>query len=164
MTREEILQALKQTHSDLQDAIAGIPEDAMMSQPVTGTWTIKDLLGHMAMWQQVGIQFITDYRASGNPQNLGLDNDAAVDTYNRRGADLRHDWSLARVHTELDDAQRHLIAAIESLSEDDLHKGLPAPWHSATTLEQLIAINSYTHDPEHIEQIKRWKQSIQKSA
>lgn len=159
MTRDEMLRALKQSHSSLLETIDGIPEDAIVTQPVTESWTIKDLLGHMAMWQQVALSFITDYRASGTPQSLGLENDAAVDTYNRRGADLRRDWSLARARAELEDAHRHLLSAVESLSDDDLHKALPAPWHSAATLEQLIAINSYEHDPEHIEQIKRWKRS-----
>ncbi|MGE5264847.1 MAG: DinB family protein [Acidobacteriota bacterium] len=159
MTRDEILRALRQTRSLLLETIDGIPEDAIVTQPVTESWTVKDLLGHMAMWQQVALSFITDYRASGTPQSLGLENDAAVDAYNRRGADLRRDWSLARVRAELDDAQRNLLSAVETLSDDDLHRALPAPWHSATTLEQLIAINSYEHDPEHIEQIKRRNQS-----
>jgi hypothetical protein len=159
VTRDEMLRALRQTRAGLLETIDGIPEDVIVTQPVTGSWTIKDLLGHMAMWQQVGLAFITDYRASGTPQSLGLENDAAVDAYNRRGADLRRDWSLARVRVELEDAQRNLLSAVETLSDDDLHKQLPAPWHSATTLEHLIAINSYEHDPEHLEQIKQWKRS-----
>ena len=159
VTRDEMLRALRQTRSILLETVDGIPEDVMVTQPVTGSWTIKDLLGHMAMWQQVGLSFITDYRASGTPQSLGLENDAAVDAYNWRGADLRRDWSLARVRAELDDAQRNLLSAVETLSDDDLHRALPAPWHSATTLEHLIAINSYEHDLEHLEQTKQWKRS-----
>lgn len=154
MTRAEVLAAMKQDRANLLAALEGMSEQAMTTIPAAGEWTVKDLLGHMAMWKQVAVKFIAEYRQAGIPQSLGLENGAATDAYNQRGAALRRDWPLARVREELDAAHRELVAAVESLGDADLVAPLGGPWEGKTTLEHLIAINSYTHDPEHIQQIK----------
>ena len=157
MTRDEILKTIKEQHAQLLGALAGIPEDAMTKRPLVEWWTIKDLLGHIAMWERVGIKFIAEYKQDGLPKTLGLNDDATINAHNKREATIRRDWSLARVRAEFDAAHRDLIATIESLSDADLSKQLPAPWGKGDNLEKLIAINSYKHNPEHIEQIKKWR-------
>jgi hypothetical protein len=91
------------------------------------------------------------------PVSLGLNDDAVLDAYNKRGAALRRDYPLTRVRAELDAALRDLVAAVESLSDAQLNTPLPAPWDNGVTLERLIAWNSYEHTPEHIEQISQWR-------
>ncbi len=155
MTRDEMVQAMERDHADLLAALQNLSREALTTRPVIEAWTVKDLLGHMAMWQQVAIQFVADYRQEGLPKSLGLADDAAIDAYNRRGAELRRDWPLERVQAELDASYRSLLASVKSLTDDELHAPLGGPWENKTTLEHLIAINSYDHDPEHIAQIRR---------
>lgn len=155
MTREEMLKLIDEQYAELLARLDGVSEDSF-KRPVIEWWTLKDLLGHMAMWQRVAIQFIADYKRNGVPQSLGLTGDAAVDAYNKRGVAARRDLPLARVRAELDAAHRDLVAAIQTLSDADLTRALPAPWGEGATLERLIAINSYQHDPEHLEQITRF--------
>jgi hypothetical protein len=157
MPRAEILKTIKEQHTQLLAALEGIPEETIVKRPVVEWWTIKDLLGHIAMWEQVAIKFITEYKQDGVPKMLGMNDDAAIDKHNKREATIRRDWSLARVRAEFDAAHRGLIAAIETLSDAGLVRQLPAPWGQGDTLEKLIAVNSYQHNPEHIEQIKKWR-------
>ncbi len=156
MTRDEILQAINDQGAELNAMLADLPADAF-ARPVIEWWTLKDLLGHMTMWRQVAIQFIAEYKRAGAPTPLGLAGDAAVDAYNKRGVAARRDLPLARVRAEFDAAHRDLVAAIATLSDADLTQPLPAPWNEGATLERLIAINSYQHDPEHIAQIAQLK-------
>ena len=157
MTRDQIVQAIKDNHTQFLAAIAGLDDDALTKRPVIDWWTVKDVMGHISMWEQVGIQFVAEYKRDGLPKALGMDSDAAIDAHNKREAVVRRDWSLARVRAEFDAAHRDLIAAVETLRDADLTKQLPAPWEKGDTLEKLIAINSYQHNPEHIEQIKKWR-------
>ena len=157
MTRDQIVQAIKDNHTQFLAAIAGLDDDALTKRPIVEWWTIKDLMGHIAMWEQVAIKFIAEYRQDGLPKMLGMNDDAAINAYNKREATIRRDWSLARVRSEFDTAHRDLVAAVEMLSDADLAKQLPAPWGKGDNLEKLIAINSYQHNPEHIEQIKQWR-------
>ena len=159
MTRDEILKKIREDHTQLLATLAEIPEERIIKQPLVEWWTIKDLLGHIAMWEQVAIKFIAEYKRDGVPQPLGISDDAAdeVAKHNKREAVIRRDWSLARVRAEFDAAHRDLLAAVETLSDAALSKQLPAPWDQGDTLEKLIAINSYQHNPEHIAQIKEWR-------
>lgn len=157
LTRDEILKTLQQEHANLLTALAGVPDDVLVTRPVVEWWTLKDLLGHIATWEQVAIKFITEYQQDGLPKMLGLSDDAAVDAYNKRAAALRRDWPLARVRAEFDAAFRDLIVAVEPLSNTQLNAPLPAPWPEGHNLEKLIAINSYEHAREHVEQIRKWR-------
>ena len=157
MTRTEILVRINQAHADLVAALADIPDDVMLTNPVVDWWTLKDVMGHVAMWQRVAIQFVEDYRRDGKPTPLGLQDDAAIDAYNKRGAAVRRDYPLARVRAEFDAAFRDLVAAVEPLSDAQLNAPLPAPWGEGRNLAYLIAINSYEHEPEHTEQILTWR-------
>ncbi len=161
MTRDEVLQALDRDRAQLQAALEGLDDHVMTTVPVVGEWTIKDLLGHMAMWHQVALQFIADYKQSGLPKNLGMNDDAAIGAHNRREAERRRAWSVAQVGAELDKSYRELAAAVAGLTDEQLKTPLPAPWQNATTLEWLIAVNSYEHDPEHIGQMIKWREERQ---
>lgn len=157
MTRDEILQAIKEQHAELTAALAGIPADQLTKRPIVEWWTAKDLLGHVTLWEQVALKHVREYKQSGAPKPLGITGDDDVDRYNKRGVAMRRDLSFAQVQIELDTTYRELVAAIESLSDADLVKPLPAPWGDGATLERLVAVNSYQHVPEHIEQIEKWK-------
>ncbi len=154
MTRTEMVQALERDRTRLTAALQKIPEQTLTTRPVVETWTAKDLLGHMAMWHEAAIQFITDYRETGLPKSMGMDDDAAINAHNLRESERRRDWPLARIQAELDASYENLVAGVERLSEQDLHTPLGGVWNGETTLEQLIAENSYTHDPSHIAQIE----------
>jgi hypothetical protein len=162
MTREEITKVtsvvakINEAHANLVSAVADIPDDVMTTRPVIDWWTLKDILGHVAMWERVAIKFIDEHQRIGAPTPLGLD-DAGIDAYNKRGAAERRDYSLARVRTEFDTASNDLVAAVERLTEAQLNAPLAAPWDNDVTLERLIAWNSYEHVPEHVEQIARWR-------
>ena len=156
MNRAGILQALERDRRLLLLALEGLDDKTLISQEVVGDWTTKDLLGHVAMWQEVAVQFIADYRRQGVPSSLGLDSDAALDAYNRRGVEERRAWPLERVRERLDASYADLEAAVESLNDEQLHAPLAQPWSGdETTLEQLIANNSFDHNPEHVAQIRR---------
>ena len=155
MTRDEIIQAIDRDRADLLAVLEGLDETTILTRPVVEQWTVKDLLGHMAVWHAVALQAIADYRATGAPQQLELNSDASVDDYNAQEAARRRDWPLERVREEWETSYRDLLAVVASLSEADLAALLPPPWESGTTLEYLIAINSYKHDPDHLAQIRQ---------
>ncbi len=153
MTRNEILNRLEQDRTQFLDALCDIPDHEISSRPVLDGWTLKDLLGHIAMWEQVAVRFIADYRQDGCPKSLGLNDESALDEFNQRGAALRREWPLERVRAEFDTAHRDLVASIQSLDDAQLNAPLPAPWPDGYSLAYLIAINSYDHQREHCEQI-----------
>lgn len=157
MNRNEILRTLQAQYAELIAALADVPAEQLTKRPLVDWWTAKDLLGHIALWNQVALKFIREYKETGVPKPLGIQGDADVDRYNKRGVAMRRDLSLEQVRAELDATHRELVTAIEALTDADLVKPLPAPWGEGAMLERLIAVNSYQHTPEHIEHIANLK-------
>lgn len=157
MTRDQVLESIKREHAAFLAAIDGIPPETIATEHVGGEWTIKDMLGHIAMWMNVANKFIEDYKSTGAPKSLGLGDDDAVQAYNARGWEARRGMPLARVREEFDAAYRELIAKVGTLGDVELNAPLPEPWGRDETLERLIAINSYAHNPEHTEQVLKWR-------
>ena len=156
MSKEEILEAMRRERAALLAAMQGISDDVAITQPIVDAWTLKDLLGHIAAWNAVATKFVNEYLRDGAPMPLGLKDDAAVNAYNAQLHAARRDWSLARVRAEFDAAFRNFVAAVEKLNDEQLNAPLPDPWEQGVTLERLIAWNSYEHEPEHTEQIKKF--------
>lgn len=159
MTRDEIINAIRNQHVDFLSAIGGIPDDAMVNTLITEQWTIKDMMAHIAIWMRVAIKFIREFKADGVPKSLGLSDDDKLNAFNEQGFRARQDTPLPEVIEEFQLAYRELIEDIESLTDLELSQPLPAPWEEGDTLEKLIAINSYEHEPEHTLQVYTWREA-----
>ena len=66
MTREDVLNKLASSRQALQRAIQGLNKEAMTQVQVEGVWTIKDVLGHLASWEDLCLEPLRRY-ADGAP-------------------------------------------------------------------------------------------------
>ena len=158
MKRDQVLKTMEQEHAKLLAAMRDLSDETIATQPVMNDWTIKDMLGHVALWYRVAVTFVNEFVQRGLPRSTGLSG-LSVDEYNERELKLRRDWSLAQMRNEFDAAYQALFAATAKLDDAQLNAQLAAPWESGVTLERLIAWNSYEHEPEHTAQIQEWRKA-----
>ena len=43
---------MEEQHANLLDACAGLDEATMLATPVCGVWSIRDVLAHVASWNE----------------------------------------------------------------------------------------------------------------
>jgi len=67
-----LLAAADSAAASLDDALYGLPDDAFLSAP-DGGWTIKDILGHLAAWNEY---LVSALDGRGGLEALGLPHDA----------------------------------------------------------------------------------------
>lgn len=118
--------------AQLMETVNGIPEERLTEAGAVGVWSVKDLLGHIAYW---------DNRAA--EEAAGTVGDEGVDwpELNDRSAAERASWSLTEVQAELERSHARMLAALEAHPElDDEH------WAGAT----------WEHYDEHIVDLNRW--------
>jgi uncharacterized damage-inducible protein DinB len=108
----EIIQRVEASWHDLQHALAGIPDERMEEPGVTGEWSVKDVLAHIAYWEDALTRRITGSDA--NP-DAGLD----VDAINAREQAARAGWSLAQTRAELAASHGRVLAALATVPEID---------------------------------------------
>jgi hypothetical protein len=155
MTHDQVLKKIKKEHANLVASIHGISAEVISTQPIMNDWTIKDMLGHVALWYRVALTFVNEYVERGVPRMMSVTG-FSVDEFNERELKLRREWSLDFVINEFESAYQALLNAAEKLDDEQLNAQLAAPWEEGVTMERLIAVNSYEHEPEHTAQIKAW--------
>jgi hypothetical protein len=95
-SKEIMLSTLAAAEIDLLTTIALVPHDERMSRPICGYWTLHDLVGHLADWDDLFIYWLG--LLSGNaPQSKHWDEDG--DAYNewlrqqRQGQSWEKNWA-----------------------------------------------------------------------
>lgn len=130
--------------SDLLDALDGIPDDRLAEPGVAGDWSLKDLYGHIAFWDEQAIADL-DRALAGQPEReidwQAMNDHDYLKRRQRPAPEQRSDMHQA--HALLLE-RLHGIAGIEAAPIDAAIKGA-----------------SYEHYEEHIPDIKAWRGRIE---
>lgn len=121
-------------------ALDRVPEDQFATPGVCGVWSVKDLLGHIAVWDDVAVRKIG--RLDGTEPN-GMDEE--VDAINAREAAVRADRTGAEQRAEMERNHERLLGALEAASrasDDDLER-----------VRRWIAADTWEHYAEHTAQV-----------
>lgn len=155
MTKEELLAEVASGWDGFNAAINRLAESQLTGAQDEQGWTVKDHLVHLAAWERSTISFL-----EGKPRHEGLgveeslyagdDVDAVNDAIYRQNKNL----PLPQVMAMLQDTHQQLLAAIESLTDDNLQK----PYHhfqpdqpnDGRIAIQVIYDNTIEHYDEHL--------------
>jgi hypothetical protein len=148
MRRADLLSELKSENEAWEDLLADVGEDRMEEPGAAGTWSIKDIVAHLAAWRRRTVGRL-DAVANGQPEPAPS-----------WPAELRHDdeinaWFHARdrdksvrdVLAESRGVFQELVSAVARLPEDALSDPARFPWMEGAPLSGA-AFFGHFHD-EH---------------
>ncbi len=143
MNKEELVKEMERSVEEIILETERLTEKEFESQPMTGTWTAKEILSHIAAWD---LEFITLSRkmVKGEP----LPNLPDFDTFNAREVSKRSALSRDQLTQELRKNRKMYTTFLVSLSEQQLHES-----EYDFTVESL-ARDIVAHDVHHLEQIQ----------
>jgi len=136
LSPNEVIDRVNASWAVWLDVIDGIDPGAIDEAGVCGSWSAKDLIGHIAVWDR-----------------------EAADTARRETAGEAHplfDWR--RVNEE--EAERRRSSSLDELTArmHAVHADLMAMLAASPGLEaSWVADNTYGHYPQHIAQIRAWR-------
>ena len=142
-TTRELLDRTERQWQAWVDAVEGIP-DERLAEPMVGHWSGKDLLGHVAFWEDWVIDECQRILA-GKPnteEDLDPINQAQV-------ADSKH-ASVAAQKRYRDEAHARLMAFLATIPEDTPH--FPA-------LVKALEWETYAHYDEHTAEVRAWRET-----
>ncbi len=147
-TRTSLLALLDNARQELLTSFQGLAEEQMETPALDG-WSVKDMLAHVAMWDEMELP---DMRraARGRARVLDALDDAyqLVDRWNDIQFALRKTLPLEQVLAELDEARHEIMRFLASVAEEHLTSGfVPA----------ACAIQA-DHDREHAGHIRAWRE------
>jgi len=143
--KTEILDQIHATRQPLEEALAQLDATRMTEPGVNGEWSVKDVLAHVAWWEQLRAQSLRT--GSDDVYMEGVDLNASTDQVNAQVFAANHDRPLAGVRADFDAAHRELLSAIEALSDDEL---------ASEDTYEAIAWDTFRHYPEHTAMLTDW--------
>jgi uncharacterized damage-inducible protein DinB len=155
MTQEETLAKLAESRQTLHQAIEGLSEEEMTQVQVEGVWTVKDVLGHIASWEETCLEPLQRY-ADGSPFEVQVIEDYMA--WNDEQAARKRDVPLDAILDELATIRQGLVKAASRLSAGQWKQRVPFSWGGRGTIVEVLDV-FYQHELEHVRSIQRWRGS-----
>jgi hypothetical protein len=155
-SKQELLDAIKESRAKLEDLLSGLSEDQMTQAGAQDNWSIKDLLAHIIAWERLAMDRIHAATTGEALQFPVIKTDDFVDTFNAEAFEANKDRALDDVLADFHATHQAFYAQIETLDENLLPQTLPFDWAGDLTFQVLISANTYWHYPEHAEAIENW--------
>ena len=113
-----------------------------MSDPgVIGEWSLKDLFGHLAFWDEHAVAEI-ERALAGLPRE-----DDAWQEMNEADHAARRDRTLPEQRAAMHQAHAALVERLESVAGIE-----------AARIDEAIRVDTYEHYRDHITDIRTWRQ------
>lgn len=125
------------------DAFAGIPPAAMEEPGVTGVWSLKQLIGHVAFWDAWEAVDLRD-KAAGRPV-AEMDWQAENDRHGPKIATQPLDDVIAGLHHD----HNAIVAQLRSLDPNNVQ---------TAALAQNVLSSTTSHYDEHAAEIRAWRE------
>ncbi len=131
--------------------------DMELEQPgVVESWSIKDLLGHIAFWAQQAAENLQLMAAGRADEVRHPSDEKAIDEWNEREWRVRRERSLSEVREEWRASFQGAMEALAALPSERLEEKL-----KGYTALKLFAVDSYEHYREHLEHLTAWRRELE---
>ena len=156
-SKQEVLDLIRGEREALLSILGGISAESMLEPNVQGDWSGKDLLAHIAVWEQRMVRWIRESLRGKTPEigEEGFTWDD-LDRMNEQTYQENRDRPLDEVQAEFHASYAQALATVEGMTEEDLFDGERFAWRAGDPLLQMVAANTWWHYKEHREDFERW--------
>jgi hypothetical protein len=159
MYKSDLLTTLRNERQAWEALLAEVAEHGMTEPGLAGDWTAKDIVAHVT-WYELETAVMLEEQALVGSDLWQLPQDERNIPIHEENKDR----DLEDVLAEAENVFERLIAAIESLTEEELSNALhfremPDEWEPW----KVIATNSYEHYHQHIPGIRAWLHEVKRA-
>lgn len=145
--KDELLNQAARDYKAFYDTLRGLNEE-QMTEVWLGTWSVKDIVAHMAGWHREMAPALERLARGEKPIPAGIGYDD-VDEWNARFTAAAKDTSVADVLLEFDKSHEEFMLAADLVPAERYQPG--------KTTWKIVDGNSAHHYREHAEQIRAWR-------
>jgi hypothetical protein len=147
--KDELLLAAAREYKAFHEALHGLNEE-QMAEVWLGTWSIKEIVAHMAGWHREMVPVLERLARGERPVPEGVSYDD-VDAWNARFALPARDTEVTDLLLELDRSHEDLMLAASRVPA--------ARFQAGKTAYRTVDGVSAHHYREHADQILAWRSS-----
>ncbi|GCE21553.1 ClbS/DfsB family four-helix bundle protein [Dictyobacter kobayashii] len=157
MDKATLLNTIQTEHARFESLVAPLSEAQLCTTTGAGEWSIKDIMAHIAVWEQLCARWLDEFSHGITPQPA----ERTDDNSNERIYRENRDRSLAEVQELFHHTHQQLLQQVnlltQTLSEEDLNASQRFDWTKfwpGASLIAVIADNSYEHYQDHAQHIR----------
>ena len=150
MDKQTTLKELQDGFAALTAALDGLDERAMTTV-FYGTWSVKDIVAHIAGWQHLMTEAMERMARGEKPTPEGVDYSDA-DAWNARFAAAMTAQNATTVVADLKQSFANYLRAARAISDDRYGEG--------KTINRLIETSGIGHYKEHLPAIQEYKAKL----
>ena len=150
MTKIELLDLIQATHADLLNLLGSLNEGQLTRAYVEGYWTVKDVVAHLAFWEQTVADELKLFASGAPPPPIPSERIQAINEENFQRNRLK---PMAEIRADLDRSMRAMIDSVSALSEEALAG--PCTWADGGPVGNNPA-EEMEHWQNHMAAIQEW--------
>ena len=149
-TMAELRERIGSSYAALERTIKQL-SDEQLTAPIDGSWSAKDLLAHIAAWEQVTIHFHIGDRSFEEVTQLASVPYATtpVEQINEAFYERDKNLALADVLQAFRNSHQELLTVLDHMTEADLLKPYTPVGRDSGQLIEWVIGDSYEHYDEH---------------
>lgn len=149
VTLASAIDQLDATRTELLSLLAGLDEAALDRKGLVGDWSVKNVLAHLAAWEDWVVQALPPRIATGTTPGEFRERAANEDRFNQAEVAEREELAPDEQLMELERVRAELLAFVRQLGPAAVARTQPWDTWPGTLPEYLLAA-LHDHEAEHI--------------
>lgn len=141
----------------LLEALAPLPDEALLEENTIGEWSVADVLSHLVNWEAELVTALHKLDQGKSPDAL-LRATEDRDAFNALHHTEMKGRDLDRIFDDLQGVRSKLEGWIEDFAERGLEDPKRYPALKGMPLWKLIAENSFMHEAQHIKAVEAFSE------
>jgi uncharacterized damage-inducible protein DinB len=151
----QLQERLDEVRVQLLEALARLPDEALLAGGAVGSWSLADVLTHFVNWEAEMVTALNKVDQGKRPARL-LQALADRDAYNDARVAETHGRDLDRIFDDLQGVRTQLEEWLDLFSTEQLEKVGYYSWAGNKPLWRFIADTSFEHERGHLPAIERF--------
>lgn len=154
---------LRYGHQTVEQAVAGLDTSDWQVPGVTGVWSVKDVIAHLASFEQVLVEILEsllspDSKPTVDRFKQGQQRFNDYEVNRRRGLEVQEVWE------EYEQGHLRTLELLAQIPCDRLQEKGSLPWYGLEyDLEDFVVYSFYGHKREHSAQIAIYRDQLQRT-
>ena len=152
VTRTELRRRIHASLAAFERELSALDGGALTDPALPGGWSAKDVLAHLALWQEILLDWLAA-RERGEPV-IELAPGYPWGEFDRVNADAhetRKAWTVEQAERAFRESTASMLAALDTLDDDALNEAWP---RRNARVWQWFEWNTYHHYDEHTEMLR----------
>jgi DinB superfamily len=148
VNRSELLGRIDRRWQALLESYAGLTDADMTAPGVVGAWSIKDIIGHVSVWEEEALTHLPIVLAGKRPPRYSTTH-GGIDAFNARMTARNRALTLAEIIRLRDDTHQRLLEFVARVPEEECA--------GDTRFRRRLRLDTYGHYAVHTRAITRWR-------